>query len=156
MTFKDKNLIEALSNKNNVFDKNWDNIQLWFEKNKLISNENIVNSITRIIIITEYVKNLSWLENFTNLKELVLFNNEIEDITPLKNLSNLTILSLDLNDIKDLSPLTNLKNLTILKLNQNQDLWKLNEDFFSEDNNNITDKWFNINSTWKTIIIKKV
>lgn len=62
------------------------------------------------------IKDISALQNMSNLKSLSLAQNEISDITPLKDLSGLTSLNLEGAPIKDVSVLCNLNNLKELHL----------------------------------------
>lgn len=62
------------------------------------------------------IEDISFVEHLTNLQHLDLAFNEIEDISPLVNLQELTFLDLDSNKVKDLNPLTNLTNLKFLNL----------------------------------------
>ena len=135
MIFKDENLIKALSNKQNVKDEDWNEIQLEFDWNKLVSNNKIIDSVFKIKIKDMEIKDLSWIKIFYNLTYLDLSNNNIENITSL----------------------TFLKKLKSLRLIKNSKLWKLSKIFlYLVKNYKITDKWFNIDASWKTIIIKKV
>lgn len=62
------------------------------------------------------IKDISGLENFTNLESLDLSYHAITDISPLAGLTKLTWLSLGGNPVADLSPLvplTSLKGLTL-------------------------------------------
>ncbi len=65
-------------------------------------------------------RDLSGLENATNLTELYLWNNEISDISALSSLTNLTKLNLWDNQISDISALSSLTNLTELYLRNNK------------------------------------
>lgn len=62
------------------------------------------------------IKDISALQNMSNLKSLLLAQNEISDITPLRSLSGLTSLNLEGSPIEDVSILCNLNNLKILHL----------------------------------------
>ncbi len=66
------------------------------------------------------IKDISILQNLTNLKELDLSYNQITDISALKNLDMLEILKLSDNFISDLSPLQNLYNLNELWIGYNK------------------------------------
>ena len=66
------------------------------------------------------IKDLTGLENATNLALLELVNNQISDANPLAYLSNLRRLFIGNNHISDVSPLASLTNLTWLHLNGNQ------------------------------------
>ena len=65
------------------------------------------------------IRDLTGLEDATQLMTLSLDDNEIIDISPLSNLTQLTTLWLDDNKIVDISPLSNLTQLTTLWLNDN-------------------------------------
>ena len=65
------------------------------------------------------IKDISPLENLTNLTVLYLGFNNISDISPLESLTNLTKLFLQENSISDISPIANLMNLTDLYLDSN-------------------------------------
>ena len=62
------------------------------------------------------IKDISALQNMSNLKSLLLAQNEISDITPLRSLSGLTSLNLEGSPIEDVSILCNLNNLKTLHL----------------------------------------
>lgn len=62
------------------------------------------------------IKDLSGIENFTNLEELGLHYHAITDISPLAGLKKLTSLSLGGNPVADISPLAGLANLEWLTL----------------------------------------
>ena len=176
--FKDKNLIKGLLKKKNIINSKWEEVQLEFKWNKLISSKNIINSIKKIILIKENIEDIKGLENFQNLTYLNLWDNEITNLEPLQNLtnlinlwlaenkitnikilenlSNLKFIDLGYNQIEDISPLTKLNKLEELWLIQNKKLWKLakNYCYFWKDNKKI-DKNFEINFNWKFLKIKK-
>lgn len=62
------------------------------------------------------IKDLSGIENLTNLTWLDLCQHEITNIEPLSRLTNLTRLSLYRNPITNIEPLSGLTNLTWLNL----------------------------------------
>lgn len=62
------------------------------------------------------IKDISGLENFTNLEFLDLSFHTISDISPLRELKKLTLLSLEGNPVADITPLTGLTNLKGLSL----------------------------------------
>ena len=64
----------------------------------------------------EGIRDLSFLEGLTQLKELDLWDNDIEDLTPLASLTGLRELSLPFNLISDLTPLAGLDKLVQLKV----------------------------------------
>ncbi len=57
------------------------------------------------------IKDLTGLEQATNLVDLMLSGNEIKDIAPIKNLEQLVYLDLDVNQISSIEILANLENL---------------------------------------------
>ena len=65
------------------------------------------------------IRDLTGLEDATQLIRLSLDDNEIVDVSPLSNLTQLTTLWLDDNEIVDVSPLSNLTQLTTLWLDDN-------------------------------------
>ena len=104
-----------------------------------------LKEVTSLELNDKKIKNLTGLENCTNLTTLYLDNNAIKDISPLKNLTNLTTLSLNNNVIRDVSSLSSLTNLTTLSLNNNviNDVsslsWLTNLTTLSLNNNAIND-----------------
>lgn len=66
------------------------------------------------------IRDLSFLEGLTGLKELDLWDNDIEDLSPLASLTGLRELSLPYNLISDLSPLAGLEKLVSLRVYGNQ------------------------------------
>lgn len=68
----------------------------------------------------EGIRDLSFLEGLTQLKELDLWDNDIEDLSPLASLTGLRELWLPYNLISDLSPLAGLDKLVQLKVYGNQ------------------------------------
>jgi Leucine-rich repeat (LRR) protein len=81
---------------------------------------NDVKNITELYVADNQVKDISGLEQLTNLQYLSLESTEITDISVLKNLTNLTDLCLDNTKITDISALKDLNNLTDLSLNNNK------------------------------------
>ncbi|SHN79463.1 cell wall-binding repeat-containing protein [Desulfitobacterium chlororespirans] len=67
------------------------------------------------------IRDLSGLENFTNLESLDLRNNFLEGakLAPLQKLSNLKSLSLGYNDLEKINSLQNMTSLTYLDLGYN-------------------------------------
>ena len=105
-----------------------------------------LTSVEKLTAVYFYVRDLTGIENLTELKMLHLYsNNEIEDIRPLANLNKLTHLNLRDNKIKDITPLSGLTQLQTLFLNINEisdimplaKLVKLHSLYL--DNNNISD-----------------
>lgn len=66
------------------------------------------------------IRNISALENFTNLKVLNLKGCQINDINALAELTNLKVLDLGECQIRDVCALSSLKKLTDLDLHMNQ------------------------------------
>jgi len=66
------------------------------------------------------IKDISALEDLTNLMRLYLGGNQITDISALRDLKNLTKLDLSGNEITDISALRYLQNITQLNLTFNQ------------------------------------
>lgn len=66
------------------------------------------------------IRDLSFLKDLPQLKELDLWDNDIEDLTPLATLSGLRELWVPYNLISDLSPLAGLDKLVQLKVYGNQ------------------------------------
>ncbi len=62
------------------------------------------------------IKNISGLENFTNLEELELSYQAVTDLSPLEGLNKLTALSLDENPVADITPLAGMTNLQYLTI----------------------------------------
>ncbi len=65
------------------------------------------------------IMDLTGLERFVNLENIVVNHNHIQDLRPLAGLTNLGDLHLSYNNIQDLRPLAGLKNLAVLTLNHN-------------------------------------
>jgi len=152
--FSDENFVKILSTPFNLLDKDWNPVQLDFNKNpnwtySLISdNANKVfsiewqnNNIKDLDGIWNFT-NLQWLDlsdnkievlseelcNLVNLTDLIIVNNKIKLIPYyIKNLTNLQYLNLQGNDLKSLSDIMlELKNLKILILNHNNTLFDRN------------------------------
>ena len=66
------------------------------------------------------IRDLSFLEGLTGLKELDLWDNDIEDLSPLASLAGLRELNVPYNLISDLSPLAGLEKLVELRVYGNQ------------------------------------
>ena len=65
------------------------------------------------------IMDLTGLERFVNLQNIVAHHNRIQDLRSLAGLTNLEDLHLSYNNIENLHPLANLKNLAVLTLNHN-------------------------------------
>lgn len=68
----------------------------------------------------EGIRDLSFLEGLTHLKEVDLWDNDIEDLSPLASLTGLRELWIPYNLISDLSPLAGLDKLVQLKVYGNR------------------------------------
>lgn len=77
-------------------------------------------SLELLISDNTYFKDISFLKEYTQLRDLRLSNNEIADITPLTKMVNLIQLSLDSNNLTDISPLKMLPKLRYLLLSLNK------------------------------------
>ena len=86
------------------------------EKDKPYQDQEIS---TWLNLISYQIKDISPLQNLTNLDYLELSCNKIKDITTLQNLTNLTCLNLNDTNSKDITPLQNLLKLTELNLRNN-------------------------------------
>ena len=80
--------------------------------------ERFVN-LENIVANHNHIQDLRPLARLTNLEDLHLNHNTISDISPLAGLVNLTVLGLSHNTILDISPLAGLVNLTVLGLSHN-------------------------------------
>lgn len=65
------------------------------------------------------IKDLSYLEDLTNMKTLVLSHNEIEDISPLQKMTELEFLNLEGNNIRKISALEEM-DIPVMLLSDNQ------------------------------------
>ena len=75
--------------------------------------------VTKLVLQSKGISDISVLAKCTSLKELNLNNNSVSDLTPLSGLTSLERLYLNNNNITDISPLANLKKLTTLQLQGN-------------------------------------
>jgi len=66
------------------------------------------------------IKDISGIEDLTNLQTFDLSHNQISDISVLNCLTDLETLNLSYNEINDISKLRGLSNLQTLNLNNNQ------------------------------------
>lgn len=85
-----------------------------------LTRMNFSNEIQNYVSEEMPIKDLSGLENFTNLESLDLSNHAVTDITPLQGLTRLTTLSLAGNPVADVSPLAGLTSLKVLILTGSQ------------------------------------
>ena len=81
-----------------------------------VTRMNLSNELQRTISEETPIKDLSGLENFTNLETLDLSNHAVTDISSLQGLTKLTALSLAGNPVVDISPLEGLTKLKVLML----------------------------------------
>jgi len=85
-----------------------------------VTRMNLSNELQRTISEETPIKDLSGLENFTNLETLDLSSHAVTDISPLAGLTKLTTLSLAGNPVTDVSPLAGLTDLQLLVLSGSQ------------------------------------
>ena len=78
-----------------------------------------IAKVVRLNAESMNITDLTGLERFVNLENIVANHNHIEDLRPLAGLTNLGDLHLSYNNIEDLRPLAGLTNLTVLTLNHN-------------------------------------
>ena len=84
----------------------------------LIAPEDIAK-VVRLKAESMDITDLTGLEHFGNLKNLLASHNHIEDLRPLAGLTNLEDVYLSFNNIEDLRPLVGLTNLRGLHLSHN-------------------------------------
>ena len=84
----------------------------------LITPEDIAK-VVRLNVASMDITDLTGLERFVNLQNIVAHHNRIQDLRPLAGLTNLEDLHLSHNNIEDLRSLAGLTNLTTLTLNYN-------------------------------------
>lgn len=87
-----------------------------------ISQADMLNLPTDLILRDSNLTSIKGLEYATNLQRLTLTKNSITDLTPIRNLNKLTFLDVGENQIVDINPIQNLTNLTVLFLNSNPDI----------------------------------
>lgn len=78
------------------------------------------SAITTLDLSKGYIRDLSGLQHFTNLKELNLADNEVQDLSPLAGLTKLETLNVSGQFISNLYPISELKNLTALDISENE------------------------------------
>ena len=78
------------------------------------------SEITTLDLSKGYIRDLSGLQHFTNLKELNLADNEVQDLSPLAGLTKLETLNVSGQFISNLYPISELKNLTALDISENE------------------------------------
>ena len=79
-----------------------------------------IQGLTRLDARDSQIKNLSGLEQATQLTQLFLYYNQIRDVSPLRGLTRLRHLGLDGNQISNVRPLIGLKQLELLHIGGNQ------------------------------------
>jgi|GEM_PF-2201798 len=130
-TFKDKNLESAVRK------------QIGKQTGDL--NQSDLDGITKLVAVDEDIKDLSGIENLTNLKEIFLGGNPITNIDPLGKLTKLDNVNLTGCQIENISPLVSNTNIQFLFLSSNNivditPLEKLtNIQYLSLDNNKVVD-----------------
>lgn len=67
----------------------------------------------------ETIKDISFIENFPNIKFLQINDCHVEDLSPLNKLTNLNRLNLDNNKVTSFEKLSNNKNLYAISFNRN-------------------------------------
>ena len=80
----------------------------------------LMQRLTTLDASNREIKNLSGLENATQLQELILSSNHIKSIRHLTNLTQLVVLDLRDNAIQGITPLENLMQLLVLDLRDNE------------------------------------
>ena len=78
-----------------------------------------ITKVVRLNAESMDITDLTGLERFVNLENIVANHNRIQDLRPLAGLTNLEDLTLNHNDILDISPLAGLTNLIELSLTHN-------------------------------------
>lgn len=131
VTFKDKNLENAVRK------------QIGKQTGDLSQSD--LNSVTKLVAVDQDIKDLSGIENLTNLNEIFLGGNPITNIDPLGKLTKLDNVNLTGCQINNISPLVSNTNIQFLFLSSNNisdisPLIKLtNIQYLSLDNNKIVD-----------------
>ena len=105
---KDYNKLRDLS----LYSANLENVEL-------LSKLKNIESLNKLNLGANKIKNVKPLEDLKNLTELDLGSNLITDISPLKELTKLKLLNLRKNNIKDITPLSENKELMNLNLKEN-------------------------------------
>ncbi|MDR2884682.1 MAG: leucine-rich repeat domain-containing protein [Deferribacteraceae bacterium] len=97
-----------------------------FNKAHPIKLDNVTDTLsskmeerTRIHLETDYVKDITPLDNLTNLYGLTLESNKITDLTPLMQMHNLEYLHVGDNRLTSIEPLDNLTSLQMVDLGIN-------------------------------------
>ena len=89
---------------------------------EMVASGEIPADVTRLILSSDLISDISPLGSLAKLKELFLDSNNIRDITALGSLTKLTKLNLHNGNISDVSPLGNLTSLKELNLSGKEDL----------------------------------
>ncbi|WP_209391276.1 leucine-rich repeat domain-containing protein [Chryseobacterium sp. RR2-3-20] len=100
--YLDQNFTNALYENNIDLNKNG-----YFEENEILN-------VTELNLTQKNITNISGIENFKNLKELILNRNYIRDFSPLNKLEKLEILGISQNQNPQEIDLSRIKNLKIL------------------------------------------
>ncbi|KMQ69485.1 leucine-rich repeat domain-containing protein [Chryseobacterium koreense] len=127
--YLDQNFTDALYDNKVDLNKNG-----YFEENELLN-------VTKLNLTQKNITNISGIEDFKNLKELILNRNYISDFSPLNKLEKLEVLGISQNQNPkevDLSKIKNLKtlyggmsNLNDIKLNNQIQLLYLGDNNFT-------------------------
>lgn len=79
-----------------------------------------LNSISgKLNLANSNIIDLSGIDNFTNVTELIVDDNEITDITPIKNMTNLQSISAKRNKIENIESIKSLQNLISIDFEEN-------------------------------------
>jgi len=79
----------------------------------MLTDLTLMKSLTDLTLAYQRIDNLEPLQNL-HLKSLILVGNYISDLSPLSNIQTLQTLMINNNPVSDLSPLTSLKRLTMI------------------------------------------
>ncbi len=82
--------------------------------------ENFLRHVTKVMIRSRQLPDISPLAAFEELEELRLIACDVKEIQPLSGLTKLTYLQLNKNQIEDVFPLESLRNLEMLNIHHNQ------------------------------------
>jgi internalin A len=127
INFNDLNLEEAIRTELGITDDPIYNTDVYSITSENLSKLKITDitglehfsGLTNLILGNNKVTDITPIENLNNLKTLNIGANHLVNIEPLENLSNLSSLNLVVNDINDISSLANLTNMTELLLEYN-------------------------------------
>ena len=112
ITFKDANLKKALL-------KTMKNQRLIDANASEITHDD-AKKLSHADITSSNVKNLSGIENFTNLNRIDFDHNSISDLSPLASITSLESIYATYNKISDLTPLQSLSSLKCLRASSNK------------------------------------